>query len=463
MKTIPTCILFSNDKKLINRLSRISTSIAVLHSVSTQLELDQWFNQFGDTVLLADLRAPDCLNALAAIRKNQTQTVIIALGAIRSDPMLAVELLEPFSQISLAPERREFQTLLKQSIECLILRKKTRALQNELITLSARQHQPKPEIRTPYSTPLHNFSKALKYFDNLELFFESVVEGLVATTRVSRAGIFTRSKTHQNFTFQAGIHCLASTKKLTIPPNTPFIQWMEMHPHLISRQTLTNIPDLTERTMLCEMLNSLGAEMITPLFANDTIKGWIFVSQRSTGIPFDITDLDDFTGLTNHISASLERALQYEKTTHQNFVSETVFNTLPIGIVACDENGIILEFNSSAKEILNPINIELIGSKIEILGSRIADMLHRTIEQQKDRGIQKWTNNRTMVTLAAETRCLKEAGSCVGAMIMLHNNADKKQLKEKTNPPCFPLPPTNNADTTHPNLAKLTSWTRIKL
>ena len=184
MKTMPPCILYSRDEELSGRIIRIASSIAAVQPIEAQADLEQWFTQFGDTLLLADLRAPNCLEVLSEIKANWPMSVIIALGADRSDPMLAAEGLDLFATTGLEPDRREFQSLLKHAVESMALRQKTHLLEEELTKLNARQPEAKPQPRTLFSAPLKNFSKAQKNFDNLDLLFDSVVEGLVATARV---------------------------------------------------------------------------------------------------------------------------------------------------------------------------------------------------------------------------------------------------------------------------------------
>jgi nitrogen-specific signal transduction histidine kinase len=431
MKTLPSSLLYSRDEELSGRLTRITTSIATIQPITDYSDLEQSLMQFGDTILLADLRAPNCLNVISTLSRERPDTVIIVLGTERSDPMLAAETLEPYAVCSLEPDRREFKALLKQAIECLALRQKNRILQDELQTLNARKMEFRQEPRTLFSTPLQNFSKAQRNFDNVELLFESVVEGLVATARVSRAGIFIQHDLHSDYHFQAGTRCLSATEKLIIHTGNPFVQWLEMNTHLISRKTLKNIVDPQERAMLKQMLDSLGAEIIIPLYATGSIKGWIFVGQRSTGIPFDIADLEDLTGLADHISTTLEKAFLYEKTALQKALAETVLHSIPFGIIACDENAIVRWFNSTAREILQPLEDTIIGERIEVLGSRIADLFRRTVESQTIRDVREWNDPRTKLMLSAEVRCLSNKGQCVGAMMMLRDITGAKLLQEK--------------------------------
>jgi signal transduction histidine kinase/GAF domain-containing protein len=430
VRNLPSPLLYCRDQDLAQRLVRMTSNVAALRIIEEQAELEQVFDQLGDAVLIADVRAPNCIEVLSEINASHPQSIIIAMGAERSDPILTVEWINPFATIDFNPDRQALQSLLKHACECLDLRKKTRVLENELAQLNA-QRDPEPTSRPLLTEPLQNFSKVQRNFDNLEALFESVVDGLVATARVSRAGIFIKPNQADEYRFQTGTRCLPVTEKMVLPQSHPFVRWLELNTHLVSRKTLVNIPDPEERAMLKQMLDSLGAEITIPLYAAGQIKGWIFVGQRSTGIPFTVLDLEDLTGLAEHISTTLEKAMQYEETALQKALAETLLHSIPFGIIACDENATIRWYNSTARDILKTGDEPVIGERTETLGSSIADLMHRTLEGQHEMESREWTDPRTKSTLSAETRRLVDGTTCIGAMMMLRDVTGAKLLQEK--------------------------------
>jgi len=430
MNSLPSCLLFTRDHELVSRLVRILSSITAVHPVHSREGLDRWFFQYGATVLIADVRTPDCLDALSEIRRNWPISVIIALGADRSDPILAVEWLDIFATETLNPDRRTFQTLVKNATECFKLRQKTAFMESELARLTTQPAEVKPVQRTIFSAPLQYFSKAQQNFDNIDILFDSVVEGLVASAKVSRAGIFIKKRNGENYIFRSGKRCLPETETLVVPESDPFIRWMELNPHLVSRQTLENIPLPDDRIMLRKMLDALGAEIIIPIYVKGQINGWIFVGQRATGIPFDYADFEDLTALSDHISTTLEKALQYEKTVLQKALAETLLHSIPYGIIACDEDGIIRWINAAACDILRVDNSAVLNNRAEKLGSRIADLLRRTLDGAELEGIE-WTEPLTKFILSAQTRRLMNDNNCVGALLLLRDITDEKLLEEK--------------------------------
>lgn len=430
MKTLPSCLLYTQDESLVSRLLRILASQAAIHPIDSRETLERWFYQHGATVLLADLRAPDCLNVLSDIRQNWPDTIIVVLGSARSDPMLTAEWLDVFATAGLEPDRRSFQTLIRHATECFMLRKKNALLEDELAKLANQRPEEKPVQRTAFSAPLQHFSRAQQNFDNIDMLFDSVVEGLVASAKVARAGIFIRGKSGENYRFRSGLRCLEEARKLEVQESSPFIRWLEINTHLISRQTLENIQDPEERMMLRQILESLGAEVVIPLYVQGNIAGWIFVGSRVTGIPFDYPDFEDLITLADHISTTLDKALQYEETILRKALSETLLQSIPFGIIACNEEGTVRWVNTLASETLRVEDQDILGERVEILGSRVADLMRRTLDGRETHHLE-WADLTTKFTLSAQTRRLVAGGTCVGALLLLRDITDERLFREK--------------------------------
>jgi nitrogen-specific signal transduction histidine kinase len=433
MKPTPACILYSNDKTVSNRLVRIAAQSITLQVIETEPDLEQWFAQFGHAVLLADLRAPNCFEVLSVIKKEHPLTVIVVMGVERSDPMLNAGMLEPFAAVPLDVDLQAFQALLNQAIECYCLRHSNHILSEELLMLKVRTTESgSPPTRMQPSGSLQHFSKAQRNVDNLEELFDGVVEGLVATARVSRTGIFIRNDHENTFSFQAGTRCLPTTEGYCIGTDAPFIRWMELNTHLISRAMLQRIAEPDTRAMLKQVLDALGAEIIVPLYTTEGIKGWIFIGPRSSGLPFEEADLEELTTLADHISTTIEKALKYQETALQKALAETLLHSIPFGIIACDDSAVVRWFNSTGNEILQSGEENPIGLRVEQLGSQIADLFHRTIDSEELPDAYEWTDIRTKRTLSAETRRLHAKGKFIGVMMMLRDISGAKLLQEKT-------------------------------
>ncbi len=180
----------------------------------------------------------------------------------------------------------------------------------------------------------------------------TIVEGVADAAGVTRVGIFSRIRQGDRYRLRAGLRCLPETNEIEYHERDPLVRWFELHGHLVSRANLAHIAAQNQRPLLRRALDSFGAEVIVPLYARGEIIGWLFFGHRITGLPFDYGDLEGLMILAEHVSTVLENALLYEEVTLQKTLAETLLKSIPPGIVAIDEDGIIRWFNPPAEPIL---------------------------------------------------------------------------------------------------------------
>src|SRR5437868_10035225 len=119
---------------------------------------------------------------------------------------------------------------------------------------------------------------------------------------------------------------------------------------------------------------------MVPLYARGEIIGWLFFGHRITGLPFDYGDLEGLMILAEHVSTVLENALLYEEITLQKTLAETLLKSIPPGIVAIDEEGIIRWFNPPAESILGVRATDALHHPAEAAGGKLALMLRDTLD-----------------------------------------------------------------------------------
>src|SRR5205085_11214900 len=138
------------------------------------------------------------------------------------------------------------------------------------------------------------------------------------------------------------------------------------------------------------------------------IIGWLFFGHRITGLPFDYGDLEGLMVLAEHVSTVLENALLYEEVTLQKTLAETLLKSIPPGIVAIDEEGIIRWFNPPAESILGVKTAEVLNRRVEAAGQKLASMLHETLETRPNLPARQWIDPNTRRSLTVETRRLPD-------------------------------------------------------
>jgi nitrogen-specific signal transduction histidine kinase len=384
--------------------------------------------QHHDTLLFVDLRAADCVSILPELIKEFPDMVIVALGAARSDPGLRAVSVGIYALESGEVDRLRLQTLFDQAQAHLRLQQENRVLKESL-------HRPVAPVaasRENIAPSLYHFSSAFRRFDNIGIMLESIVEGVASCARVSRVSVFSITPA-EIYRFRAGIKCMEDTRTLEFKKTHPFVQWLQIHAHSISRSMLRHIETMEERLLLEKTLDLAGAEAILPLFGRERLIGWLCIGRSSSGAPFEQRDIEELTLLAEHVSVTIENSLLHKSIAIQKALAENLLQAIPVGIIATGADGAVRWFNSGAETLLNVSAADMIGRPIERLSSYIASLLNRCMAGEKAVGPVEWTEPRTRRGLSIQIRRLQQSGQCMGAMAVLNDLTEERILREKQN------------------------------
>lgn len=429
MSASPVSIIYTRDGVLLQRIRGFLHSRSTVRHVSDPAELELLLRQHHDTLLFMDLRAADCVTVLSGLIKEFSDVVIIALGAVRSDPGLKAATAGVYAVESGEMDRLRLQTLFDQAQAHLRLQQENRVLKENLQRSSFTQSVP---LRENIAPSLYHFSSAFRRFDNIGIMLESIVEGVASCARVSRVAVFSITP-DELYRFRAGIKCMEETRSLEFRKTHPFVQWLQIHAHSISRSMLRHIESMEERLLLEKTLDLTGTEAILPLFGRERLNGWLCVGRSSSGVPFEQRDIEELTLLAEQVSVTIENSLLHESIAIQKALAENLLQAIPVGIIATGADGAIRWFNSGAETLLNVKAEDLIGRPIERLSSYIASLLNRCIAGEKAVGPVEWTEPLTRRGLSIQIRRLQQHGQCMGAMAVLNDLTEEQILREKQN------------------------------
>jgi signal transduction histidine kinase len=395
---------------------------------STDIRLDWAREQGVPVVRLLDLRHPEAAVALADATP-ELRGGIVVFGVPDSDPFLAcrdagVFAVEP---LEVTPEnlRRTLRQamLLNQAQEELMLLRQQRA--------SGLAGPPPADEAYLNLAPLYELWRASSHFHDIQKLLDQLVEGVAAAGRVARAGLFARLHDEATYRLWAGLRCLDKAASMTFEPRDPFVRWLERHAHLVCRAHLFHVEDLRDRRLLQHMLDEAGAEVIVPLLGKRGLLGWILVGHRATGIPFAPRDLTDLTVIGEQVATLLENALLVEELAVQKTLAENLLEAIPIGILAASEDGVVRWFNRAAEQILGLSAAETVSRPVEQAGSRIADVVLRTIRDGVVPAPTTWTDPASCRTIQADAHRIGSDGARLGAMLLLSDISRERLLREK--------------------------------
>src|SRR6266576_1921632 len=435
MRIASICILYTQDGDLARRVKAFLRTMALVRHVTDPNRMEVALQQNSPAVILMDLRAKECRDLLEQLEQDWSESLVIALGALRSEPLREAEQSGIYAAEDLQLDRHRFQTLVGRAFDHLEIMQENRDLREQSHygppAEQPRRSEPVLERAHAPSLPLLRFPRVFRRLVNVDGLLASIVEGVADAAGVTRVGIFSRIRQGDRYRLRAGLRCLPETNEIEYHQRDPLVRWFQLHGHLVSRANLAYIAAQNQRPLLRRALDSFGAEVMVPLYARGQIIGWLFFGHRITGLPFDYGDLEGLMILAEHVSTVLENALLYEEVTLQKTLAETLLKSIPPGIVAIDENGTVRWFNPTAEQILGLPIAKVLNKPVETAGVTLAGFLRDTLDTQENLPPRQWVDPNTRRSLSVETRRLADQRIPLGAVAVIQDLTAEKSLREK--------------------------------
>lgn len=425
------CIVYTQDQDFVRRTRAYLRNLVQVRHVTQPERLDAALEQNRPALLLLDLRGREGSDLIDQVQSQWRDVLIIGFGTSGSEPLREARQVGVYAAEDVNLERRQYQSLVVRAIDHLHVLEENRALHAELSnapvprSAAARIVEAEQIAQSVLRVPL-----VFRRSEERENLASGVVEGLADTARVTRVGMFARGETGKSFRLVAGLRCLPESYELEYPERHPLLRWFELHAHLIYRGHLPQT-DHAERELLRRALDSVGAEVIVPLHAGSGISGWLFFGHRLTGRPFDQQSLDMLMFLGEQVSTVLENARLNQEVALQKTLAETLLATIPPGIIACDEHGLVRWCNPTAETILGLDATAVLNHPVEIAGSRVASLLRDTLESRAQLSTQQWIDSNSRRSLSVQTRRLIHRQQSLGAVAVIQDVTPEESLRQK--------------------------------
>src|SRR6266480_5460874 len=91
MSAATICILYTQDADLARRVKAFLRTMALVRHVTDPNRMEAVLQQNSPEVIVMDLRAEECRDLLEQIEKDRQESLVIALGAPRSEPLREAE------------------------------------------------------------------------------------------------------------------------------------------------------------------------------------------------------------------------------------------------------------------------------------------------------------------------------------------------------------------------------------
>jgi len=119
---LPAALLYTRDPQVADRVRGALVAVARVHPAASVGDLDRLLAQYDPALVIADMRDGAGGREVLEFIRRRPQTVLIALGDRRSDPLRLAMQSGAFAAEDLEPDLWRLQSLVDRGLECLRLR-----------------------------------------------------------------------------------------------------------------------------------------------------------------------------------------------------------------------------------------------------------------------------------------------------------------------------------------------------
>lgn len=429
MNLKPSILICSSDDEAIRRISASIEDGAKVVRATSWSEVEDRMLVYEPAAAIVDVRCDDVYRRMDEWSARYPDVPVIAMGRPRSDRILIAEKLDVFATADPEDDYRDWQKVIRLAV-------KHHHVKSEVSELKAQPpaaHNVVAAPPAPRESPsiIAHVAGAFRHFEHVDLMLDRAVEGLAAAAHATRVGLFTRDDATSRYRLHTGQRYLRETAEAEYEAQDPLVRWFERHAHMVTRNMAGQLQDPAQKKLLLRNLDLCGAEIMAPLHARGRLLGWFFIGHRSTGHAYDLRDLEEISMAADYLSMLLENALLYREVAVQKSLAETLLHSLPTGIVAVDGAGIVRWFSTSAEKMLERKSSDVVGQGIEFLGSRLADMVRRTLNGNVPVVPRAWEEPASRRYLQVDVKRLGGEGDKLGAVLLIMDLSSVRQFQEK--------------------------------
>lgn len=426
-------IVISTEKPLLETLDLVLSDIAHLVKAQTAAQgIKEVASGHADFVIL-DSCIKDHDTALAVKKLIQAQRslpILVLVASIHSSVVGEVRDAGAYVVVEKPFDRRGIRDLVERAIE-----RKELLHEIEFLKIAG---QRMPEIAGPdkeaggahfYHELVRGFSKAIsQVFDHKRL-LDLAVESMVKTFGAGRAVIFLFDPRIGKYVPAASSGYLQEIIATYAPePSDLLPMWLSRHNQLLLAGQMAGGGQFD----LYQQAESLGAEVISGLYAKGNLIGMLALGRRVTGRQYGDTDLELLSILTTYLAMAVENALLYRDIARSRAHNEEVLSHIGSGIVAIDSQGIVTLFNAAAEEILGVARADVMGQRVEKMGSIFADLMLRTLRGEEAYARHEIVSPSNKKPLGMSTYLMRdEEERAIGAIMAFADLSAIKKMEEK--------------------------------
>ena len=239
-------------------------------------------------------------------------------------------------------------------------------------------------------------SRASNYLDDPRRLGQSLADALTDTFDTVRGAVLVETNSHVRVIASQGISPHV-TGSLLLGFDSGLMRWLEENGCLFDRLLQAGAVDAAKEIQI------LGGRLAVPLVCAGRVCGALVIGEKASGVEYTMEDRELFTVLARCASGIFERSQSHRDASHHQHRLNTVFASVPAGVVVVSANKTVAMMNQQAESILRLRAVDVLGRSVQKLGSGFADAALRTLSDGQPRANQTFHDPAVNGTLQLNT------------------------------------------------------------
>jgi len=290
-------------------------------------------------------------------------------------------------------------------------------------------------LRPPYyyQEVIRRFSGTLAHIFTLPELLNSIVTTVAEIFGINKVSVLLKDETNLEYRVKASTGIKKDiAKEIKLEENEGIINWLYKREQILKREDLLVEKDLPERSRMIMELDLLGAHFCLPLFVHGDLIAVIPLGKKITGDKFTYEDINLLATMANYAAISIYNALLFQQVSFQSNYHQIIMDNIPTGIISTDNTGKITTMNKIGKNILGLEESELVGKNIQRTDSTIAEIMLKTLKEEKTYHRYEATLSEKNISVGISTSLLKnEKDRIVGGVMVFTDISKVKGLQKK--------------------------------
>lgn len=267
---------------------------------------------------------------------------------------------------------------------------------------------------------LRKFLKAISGVLEPERLNELVLEAVVEMFSINKATLLLYDEKTRQMRVRASIGL--SPKRLIDYGAASWVgvaAWLGKHDQIFDLDSPETQTHSKETAGIRKEMELLQSRMCVPLVADGRLIGALAVGKKMTGRRFSDAEIEFLCLLSRQIAVIIENARRNRDVFVQKEKFEEILQGVNSGLFATDSEGRLLVFNKAAEQILELKASEVLGKSVQRIGSVFADIVFRSLREEKTLCRHEIVDPTTKTLLGISTSLLTDpGGKPIGAVAL---------------------------------------------